>query len=209
MHSDSLARTQERMLKAEKRSQHRGPRQGLPTVGQGRRHARAHTHTHRARRQACRKPKMRSQRRCARARARVLTGEHSKRRTASKAEGKSMLDLSVMCKGFAAVACSGDHDCLTILLDRTEATMRQINSSEAAMTVPYRLECDGAPRRVRNMQVTRPTFGASDSGDSMPDRNWRFTVACTSFQRFRFVAIINSAGPLLSQMRLLQKRAIV
>ena len=69
---------------------------------------------------------------CARARDRVcgLTGEHSKRRTAIKAKGKYMLDLSVMCKGFAAVACSGDHDCLTILLDRTEATMRQINSSK-------------------------------------------------------------------------------
>ncbi len=65
---------------------------------------------------------------CARAHVSVLTGEHSKRRTASEAKGKSMLDLSVVCKGFAAVACSRDRDCDTILLDRTEATMRQIDS---------------------------------------------------------------------------------
>ncbi len=53
---------------------------------------------------------------CARcAHVHVLTGEHSKRRTASEAKGEFVFDLSVMGKGFAAVACSRDRDWHTIL----------------------------------------------------------------------------------------------
>ncbi len=81
---------------------------------------------------------------CARERMCVLTGEHSKRRTASGAKEKSMLDLSDMCKGFAAAACSRDRDCHTTLLIGNDAT--DDYSFAAAMTVPYRVECDGGSK---------------------------------------------------------------
>ena len=188
MSSDSHA-GRHACTKPKTRSQH--PRQGLRQAGQGACDTLARTHAHtraRARRHACKQPKTRSEHRCLGARACVLTCEHSKRRTASEAKRKFIRGLSVMRKGFAAVACSRDRNCHAILLDRTEAMMRQIDSFARRFRTGR--NATGAPRRVRKVQVTRPRLGASDSGDL----RWQFTVACNIFQRFRFMAIIKHPG---------------